>query len=441
MTLEDDDEPKGPALLRAPVTSLLALSWVAVFILLAIIRARAGPINIWGALYGGFIVTDISQLFGDVTPIGLYGGQPWRVVTATFVHFNFLHLTLNLIAFVQLGRVVESWYGSWQFLAIYVVLGAVANIAANLLRPLIDGAPGLYVHSGGGSTVVLGLIGLVTVVGWRNPSEFPRWAPFWMIGILVANGVLGAVVPNIDNLGHASGAVVGGLMGLLDRRLLRRAKSWRARLAGVVGVVVLVASAWSQVQQARAEQAAALRQNLRWAVVQRLSQVDLFYHQLAARGLSPALRISPKSPNLLGLPDLVIPEDPRVLPALKLGLLASLRQLDALPQPFDTPPLSQAYREVRRLGSRALFKPPTAEELQQFEQAMPRLSRPSWASWAQARRILERLRRPEPRFGGEPIRRLARQAGRRPAGVAASPNATSAPRRSLPSSGSGPETP
>ncbi|QDV37257.1 rhomboid family intramembrane serine protease [Tautonia plasticadhaerens] len=427
MDLEDDDEPKGPALLRAPVTSLLALSWVALFVLLAITRARAGPINVWGALYGGFIVTDISGVFGDVTPIALYGGQSWRAVTATFVHFNVLHLALNLVAFVQLGRVVESWYGPWQFLTLYAVLGAGANFASNLLRPWIDGAPGMIVHSGGGSTVVLGLIGLVAVVGWRNPAEFPKRAPYWMLGILVANGVLGAVVPNIDNLGHACGAVVGGLLGLLDRRLLRRANSRRAKLAGVIALGVLVGSAWMQAGQARAELDAATREGRWGAVVQRLSQVSFFYRQLAARGISPALRIAPRPPNLLGLPILEIPEDPKVIPALRLALLASIRQLDALPQPFDRPPFVEAYREVRRLGSRALFKAPTREELQRFEGALPRLSRPAWASWARARQDRSRMRHPEPRFGGERIRRLVRRSGPPRAGAGAFPSATSTP--------------
>jgi rhomboid protease GluP len=441
MAFEDDDEPRGPAIFRAPVTTVLALSWVIIFVLLAIARARSGPINVWTALYGGFINTDLSHGFGDVTPIGLYGGQLWRTLTATFVHFNLLHLTLNLIAFVQLGRVVESWYGSWQFLMIYVVLGAVANLAANLLRPWIAGPPGLLVHSGGGSTVVLGLIGLVAVVGWRNPSEFPKRAPFWMLGILVANGILGVVVPNIDNLGHASGAAVGATMGLFDRRLIRRAKSWRAKLAGVIALVLLITSAWTQVGQDRLESAALDRQNQWGAVVQRLALVDQLYRNLAARGHSPATRIAPKPPNPLGLPDLVIPEDPRVVAGLRLGLLASLRQLDALPHPFSRPPFDSAYREIRLLGARALFKAPTPEELQAFEQAMPQLIQPAFASWAEARRSLLALQRPSTRMGGALLSRLGRRSGPRQADALASPNATSRPAQNPPSSGSAPETP
>jgi rhomboid protease GluP len=324
---------------------------------------------------------------------------------------------------------------------IYVVLGAGGNLAANLLRPWIAGPPGLLVHSGGGSTVVLGLIGLVAVVGWRNPSEFPKRAPFWMLGILVANGILGVVVPNIDNLGHASGAVVGAIMGLLDRRLIRRAKSWRSKLVGVIAVVLLIASAWAQVEQNRLESVALARQNRWGAVVQRLALVDQLYRQLAARGLSPAARVAPKPPNPLGLPDLVIPEDPRVVAALRLGLLASLRQLDALPHPFDRPPLDEAYREVRLLGSRALFKAPTPEELQAFNRAMPRLSRPAFASWAEARRGLISLRQPQTRLGGLALSPLGRRSGPRPAGAAASPAETSRPARNPPSSGSDPGTP
>ena len=240
-----------PTLMQAPVTLAISLAWTVIFVLLCV--SGQGNFSIRGMLWGGFIDLDTSHAFGDVTPLNLYGGQFWRALTATFVHFNVLHLLLNLIAFVQLGRIVESWYGSWQFLGLYVALGILANLGANLLRPWLLGTDALVIHSGGGSTVVLGLIGLVAVVGWRNPSEFPGRAGLWMVAILLANGLLGLLVPHIDNLGHAAGAVAGGLFGLLDRRLIRSAPKRRAKIIGSIGMIVMIGAFAAQATNHRAE--------------------------------------------------------------------------------------------------------------------------------------------------------------------------------------------
>ena len=304
--------------------------------------SRSGPFRLSTLLYGGFIDPSISHGFGDVTPWGLYGGQLWRTVTATFVHFNLLHLILNLVAFVQLGRAVESWYGTKLFPLIYVVLGAASNLSANLLRPWIAGPEALQVHSGGGSTVVLGLIGLVTVVGWRNPSEFSRRARHWLAAILIGNFALGLVVPHIDNLGHAAGAAVGGLIGLLDRRLIRLAPTSLATLLGVLGAVVLLGSGVAQVDHRRAEAAALERLGRREAALKAIVQVQIFYRLLAIHGPSPIQLLPPKPPNLLGLPPLPIPEDPKVLPTLREALRASVRDLRQRLDLSDLPALVRA---------------------------------------------------------------------------------------------------
>ena len=59
--------------------------------------------------------------FGELTINELFQGEIWRPLTATFVHYGLLHLGMNLYMLYQLGAVVETWYGPWQFLAVYVV--------------------------------------------------------------------------------------------------------------------------------------------------------------------------------------------------------------------------------------------------------------------------------------------------------------------------------
>lgn len=439
MVDRDDEDFERPGLLSTPITLILSLGWLVTFGLLAM--AREGPISLPTLLYGGFIPSQVSHRFGDVTPLGLYGGQFWRAVTATFIHFNTIHLILNLIAFFQLGRVVESWYGSTQFLGIYVVLGAGANLLANLLRPWVNGPGALIAHSGGGSTVVLGLIGLVAVVGLRNPSEFPKRAPLWMAGILVANGLLGAVIPNIDNLGHAAGALVGGLVGLLDRRMIRLTRTRTSFLIGTVAAVALVGSVSSQIGHRRDEHATNERVIQLERVVRDLSNVQQRYRELAVRGRSPRILFFPRSPNLTGRPILAVPEDPSVAEAHRQNLRDSIRQLEQHLPEGESGDIAEAMKSVRTLAARALFKPPTPEERATFEQEFEILSRPTIEAWASARVELNRLMRPDPRFGANALSRLVQRAKTRQADVEVVPPSPSEPPQTPSSNELDPETP
>jgi len=398
---DEDEKPSTPA------TWVLSALWVLVFVAMTLTGPR-GPITVRSILWGNFIGSEVGHAFGDVTPLELYGGQFWRALTATFIHFNLIHLVLNLIGFIQLGRIVESWYGTRAFLAIYVAIGLAANLAANLLRPWLTGPSSLIIHSGGGSTVVLGLIGLVAVVGWRNPKEFPRFARLLMAGILVANGVLGLFVPIIDNLGHASGAVAGGVIGLWDRRILRLARR-PARvltIAGLLAAGLLIASVSQAVAHRRVE-VAAIRRLATWQVaVRQLRQLDLLYHGIAARGWNPRPALLPKPPNPLRRGPLVLPADPALMSRPRALLRQSLRALDGTATGLDRPPTKDHYREFRKLTARALSKPPTPEEVERFESHLKPLWDQAVRNYQAAQQAFARLRRPPPRFLAGPLRRL-----------------------------------
>lgn len=417
-----------------PVTAVLGLAWVVVFGLMA--WEHEGPFRLRSFLWGGFIGTDTSHAFGDVTPAAVYGGQWWRALTATFVHFNLIHLVLNLVAFVQLGRVLESWYKSGLFLGLYAAIGVLANVGANLLRPWVAGPSAMGMHSGGGSTVVLGLIGLVTVVGWRNPKEFPSKARFWLVAILAANGALGLIVPNIDNLGHAAGAAAGGLIGLLDRRLLRLVDSrWRLA-AGLIGGASLVASLAGLVDQRAAEVAATERANERQAVVADLVRLDLLYGQLKVWGLHPRFAVRVQAPN----PPLLVDVPPRTVEAVRLALRAVLRDLKARPHGLESGPTAGDYGAVVLLASRALSKPPTPREAVVFQDHLIPLTRGVAVERDRALAEAARLYAPPPLFLGAALSRRARPSGPPPAGASAVPNATAGPPRTRPSTGSAPGT-
>ncbi|CAN5878255.1 hypothetical protein BH23PLA1_BH23PLA1_38490 [soil metagenome] len=382
-------------LAQFPVTFGLGLSWVVVFTFMA--WMRPGPeLSIGGLLAGQFIQPATSHSFGDLTSRELYAGHLWRTITATFVHFNLLHLVLNLIGFLQLGRLIESWYGSAQFLAIYVVIAFLGNLGSGALRPIIgEGALAASIHSGGGSTVLLGLIGLVTVVGWRSPSEFPRGIRFWTSIILLVSMLLGFLIPNIDNLSHASGALVGAVIGRADRFLLEGSHRTVARLAALLASVALLTSFGAMLQQWRAEARAEAREDHRQQVIQELARLEVIYFQLVLQQQV----FLPRAPNPLRLGPLFLPTDKRLNARRREALRAVLQRLARIEHGFDEGSTAEDYRALRRIASRALIWPPSPRDLMMFRSHLRPLVLKAQQDLIEARATWNRLRYPPPRIG------------------------------------------
>lgn len=396
---------KEGSLGRAPGTVLLGLLWCLIFGWMAYLRGFRG-LSLSELVYGSYMPTSLTHLFGDVTPRELYAFQFWRALTATFVHFNLLHLALNLVGFLQLGRLIESWYGTWIFLMIYVLIGVTANLAANLARPFLSpGDPtGFVMHSGGGSTVVLGLVGLVAVVGWRNPSEFPRRVRWWLIALLIFNGGLGLLIPRIDNLGHLAGVLAGGTIGLLDTTWIGWHERRRRFLPGLLAIGAIVASLGMMKSHQDRENAAANR--LLRAVVTREALGSLLgvYQKLAGRDQWIREMMMARGPSQYVLPPLVLKERTDQERRLKQELRDQLMGFrNAYPTEGETLP-ARAARTVVQVGARALVKVPTVREQLTFMNSMQALLNQNGLEVAERKKEYDALNSPQPRFGSRWIR-------------------------------------
>src|SRR5262245_17503200 len=115
-----------------PATIAICIIWIAVFAAMAANQVAEG-----GALpWMNWVFSGIGggHRFGDLTLPEVARGEIWRLVTCTLVHYSILHIGLNLIAMYQLGTLVESWYGSAQFVFVYGVIAAFGNLIAVLVR-------------------------------------------------------------------------------------------------------------------------------------------------------------------------------------------------------------------------------------------------------------------------------------------------------------------
>ncbi len=162
----------------------------------------------------------IMQFGAQNTPLIQQTGEYWRIFTAMFIHFNLIHIGLNMLSLFLIGRVVELFYGKWRYLVIYLGAGIIGGIVTYFLEPnaLAAGASGAIFG-------VFGALGVFYIANRRalgayGPGAIGQWI-FW----LGLNLIWGFSTPGIGILDHIGGLVAGILIAIL---LIPRQRGRRA---------------------------------------------------------------------------------------------------------------------------------------------------------------------------------------------------------------------
>ncbi|MFE1107256.1 rhomboid family intramembrane serine protease [Streptomyces rochei] len=156
---------------------------------------------------GGHLSADGAYfVFGTLRTEGVAGGEWERMLTASFLHvspfdgaFGILHITLNMVALWQLGRVVELMLGRLRFVVLYL-LSALGGSVAQLL--LAD--PGQ--SSVGASGAVFGVGAAYYVLHRRLGADLTavnRFMVLLLLWLVVSAGFT-------SWQGHVGGLLAGG---------------------------------------------------------------------------------------------------------------------------------------------------------------------------------------------------------------------------------------
>ncbi len=166
--------------------------------------------------------------------------EPWRLLSAIFVHYGILHLVMNMLGFANLGRTAEPMVGTARFIVAYLVTGIV-GFAATVTYAHLYGES--YGTTAGASGAVLGTMGLV--LGWLLRRRDPQWkdvavqAIFYgvIFGFAVNMSSMGVMV---NNSAHIGGLVSGTLLGVLYAGGRRRTNLLANLCAAIFVVAALV---------------------------------------------------------------------------------------------------------------------------------------------------------------------------------------------------------
>jgi membrane associated rhomboid family serine protease/Flp pilus assembly protein TadD len=214
---------KTTLLQKAPVTAaLFAVNMIVFIMLVCFTSARSILIPTEQTLI------DWSANYGPLT----LGGEPWRIVSNTFLHASIFHLAVNLYVLFNLGPYAENLLGSRRMFALYMIAGVTGSLSSLLWNP--------FQVSAGASGALFGLFGCyveesILGSGFTKKEIFKPARVMLMVAV-VLSCVYGAFMPGIDNAAHLGGFLAGALLSHYFRQDLK--KLWNKRDSVAVGLAL-----------------------------------------------------------------------------------------------------------------------------------------------------------------------------------------------------------
>lgn len=206
-------------------TPLLVIASMTAFVWLATLdpEPRLQFLRSWGAVP--------ASLFPEGSGwVGLFDRPLLTLASALFIHADWLHLAGNLIFLLIFGIPAERALGSWRFLLLFLLCGALANLGVVLLlevsRTVVVGASGAVSAVIGAYLALFPRARLGFVLPLGVFLEFVRTPASLMIGVWAALQLVFTFVgPGFGAVAwsaHVGGFVLGVLFGLLARPSIAR---------------------------------------------------------------------------------------------------------------------------------------------------------------------------------------------------------------------------
>lgn len=149
-------------------------------------------------------------------------GQLWRLFTPCLLHGDLLHLFFNMLWLIVLGKQIEQRLSPFRYVIFIVTVGVISNTAQYLMS-----GPNFIGFSG----ILIGMLTFIWVrqrsAAWegyqidRSTFVFMLMFIFGMafiqlLSFFIEKSFEWSFAPNIANMAHLTGGVVGYLLGRLN---------------------------------------------------------------------------------------------------------------------------------------------------------------------------------------------------------------------------------
>ncbi len=194
------EETKKAEEVFAPKVPIVTYTLMGICILLYIIT---------GLESGNLIDMDLNVLYryGGLVNYNMLDKDPmelYRLITAIFLHGGILHLLCNMYSLYIIGREIESFYGRFKYITIFILTGIVGNLLSMCF--LQD-----RVITVGASGAIFGLVGALLYFGYHYRVYLSAAMRSEIIPIIILNLLIGFATPGIDNFAHIGG-LIGGVL-------------------------------------------------------------------------------------------------------------------------------------------------------------------------------------------------------------------------------------
>lgn len=169
--------------------------------------------------------------FGANLDVAVKHGEYYRLFTSMFLHIGFVHLLFNMYSLLIIGQQVESFFGKWKYLFIYLFSG----ISGSLLSIC-------FTHntiSAGASGAIFGLLGALLYFGYSYRNYLGNVIKSQIIPIILINLLIGFTSTGIDNFAHIGG-LIGGVIAAMAMGVPDKSTKQERINGSIVAVIYVV---------------------------------------------------------------------------------------------------------------------------------------------------------------------------------------------------------
>ena len=209
--------------------------WLSIFDIFIFIL----ELSMSSTLTGTFLSPTTAAMIklGAKYPYEIEKGRVWLLVTALFLHANFMHIFLNLVCLLMWGVGMEKTLGFWKMAGLFFISGVGGNIFSCLLTDSI---------TVGASTGVMGIIAAYIafmIINWKALESMPmvRCQMVCITVLIIFYFLMSGLgsQSNVDSYGHLGGFICGVLCGfalIIPMRLVESTKKYKK--IGIIGLIV-----------------------------------------------------------------------------------------------------------------------------------------------------------------------------------------------------------
>ena len=187
---------------RAYITLILIFINLVVFIL----EMRSGGSTNLETLYtlGALVADNVKQ------------GEWWRLISANFLHFGWLHLISNMLALLFIGSIVELSVGVEVYLIVYLLSGGGSMLTFALLADYTGQAQVVLM---GASAAIMGTIGTMlatSLADWLNHrTSLNAKRLRTVIFVIALQFILDNIIPSVSFYSHLFGFIIGFTISII----------------------------------------------------------------------------------------------------------------------------------------------------------------------------------------------------------------------------------